>query len=182
MTTIKLAEFASGRGVDLLDAPVTAVPARLEAGEGRFLLGGSEASVRRAREQLLLVGKSADRFGPLGAGNIAKIAKALINASERVALNEVLQLASAGGLDIRQFLEFEREAPSERGITRWNRIFEISDNRATPRPATNLFRKDIFLAAKLADAYGLEAPLTHASAETARRWLQIWDDVGADET
>jgi 3-hydroxyisobutyrate dehydrogenase-like beta-hydroxyacid dehydrogenase len=178
-TTQILADLAAKKGVDLIDAPVTAVPDKLEAGEGKFLVGGPAASVERARAQLLLIGQSVDHFGPVGAGNVAKIAKASINASERVLWTEVLQIVSAGGLDLRQFLEFERETSPERYVTRWKTVFQIEGNRARSRPSTHLFRKDVFLAAKLADIYGLDVPMTQDAAKTAETWVDFWEKTGA---
>jgi hypothetical protein len=41
-----------------------------------------------------------------------------------------------------------------------------------------LFRKDVGLAAKLAQAYHVDAPLTQGAAQTALRWVKEWDDMG----
>jgi 3-hydroxyisobutyrate dehydrogenase-like beta-hydroxyacid dehydrogenase len=178
-TTQEVAERAREHGVDVIDAPVTAVPAKFEIGEGQFLMGGPETLVQKARGYLQPIGKSFHHFGPLGAGNVAKIAKALINASERVAFNEVLQIAEAGGLDVRQFLEFERATALEPAAKRWEQVFTVENNHAHPRPMTNLFNKDIFLAAKLAEIYALDAPVTQSTAQTATRWLRVWAEDAA---
>jgi 3-hydroxyisobutyrate dehydrogenase len=174
MTTQKVADAAKKVGVDVIDAPVTAVPRKFEAGEGQFLMGGPDEVVKKARDYLAPVGKSFFHFGPLGAGNVAKLAKALINASERVAINEVLQIAEAGGLDVKQFLNFERATALEPTVQRWEHVFNIENGHATPRPATNLFNKDIFLAAQLAEAYRIDAPLTQGAAQTAVKWVKAW--------
>jgi 3-hydroxyisobutyrate dehydrogenase-like beta-hydroxyacid dehydrogenase len=173
-TTLEVAARAAEHDVDVIDAPVTAVPTKFEIGEGQFMLGGPESLVQKAREYLLPIGKSFHHFGPLGAGNVAKIAKALINATERVAFNEVLEIAEAGGLDVRQFLEFERATALEPAAKRWEQVFTVENNHARPRPMTNLFNKDVFLAAKLAEVYGLDVPLTQSTAHTATRWLAAW--------
>jgi 3-hydroxyisobutyrate dehydrogenase len=181
-TTQTVAAAAAKLGVDLIDAPVTAVPAKFQAGEGQFLVGGTEVQVAKARDQLLLIGKSVHRFGPLGAGNVAKIAKAMINATQRVAVNEILQMATAGGLDVGQFLEFERASGAESVVARWEQVFVVEDNHARPRPVTNLFRKDVFLGEQLAHAYGLDAPVAEASARTAKVWLKTWDEAAAKKS
>lgn len=177
-TTKHLAELAAQKRVDLIDAPVTAVPSVLAAGDSQFLVGGSADLVDKARAQLLVVGRSVLHFGPLGSGNVVKIAKALLNANDRVSLNETLEIVSAGGVDVRSFLNFERETRPQSSIAHWESLFTIVDNHARIRPATNLFRKDIFLAAKLAQSYGVDAPVTRGSAQTAVRWIDLWDKAG----
>lgn len=178
-TTRRLAELAGAVGVDLIDATITATPPRLRRGQGEFFVGGAEAVVARARPQLLLLAPIIHHFGPVGAGNVAKIAKASINASERVLFDEVLQIVAAGGLDVRQFMEMERLQRPNRLVVDWEHCIDLEGNKATPHPTTNLMRKDVFLAAKLADSYGLPTPLTHASAQTAVEWIDMWARTGA---
>lgn len=174
-TVRKLAKAAAARRIDLLEAPVSGVPAVLAAGEARFLIGGDEPVLERAREHLMSLGKSVDYFGPHGAASVVKIVKAMFNAIERIALSEVLQVAAAGGVDLQQFLNFERETASTRCVSRWEHVFDIANNQARHRPMTNLMRKDIFLAEQIGVQHGLAIPVTHGAAETAKDWIQMWD-------
>jgi 3-hydroxyisobutyrate dehydrogenase-like beta-hydroxyacid dehydrogenase len=174
MTTERVAAAAAAQKVDVVDAPISAVPRRLEAGHGVFLLGGPQAPVDAARGHLLQLGEAVHHFGPLGAGNVAKLAKNLLSAGERIMLAEVLDLVAAGGLDLRQFLELERTTRAKPQAAEWERNFVIEDGHARHRPATNLFNKDVMLAAKLSQAYGLDAPLMQGAARTAARWVQDW--------
>ena len=173
-TTQKIAETAAKSKIDVIDAPITAVPTRLEAGHGVFLLGGTAAQVEAVRGHLMSLGENVHHFGPLGAGNVAKLAKALINAGERVLINEALDLAASGQLNLEQFLEMERATGNEGPVMRWERIYAIENGRARHRPASNLFNKDIVLAAKLAEANRLDAPMTQGAARTSARWVQEW--------
>lgn len=102
-TTRKIAEMASLHGVQVIDAPVTAVPSHVREGNAVFLLGGSVELVEFVRPYLLMLGKSVYHFGPLGAGNVAKIAKNLATAIERMSAAEVVWLAEAGELILRLF-------------------------------------------------------------------------------
>lgn len=172
-TTQRIAEAAAEKSVDVLDAPIAAVPNRLAQGSATFLLGGPPALVEKARGHLLQLGEAVHHFGPLGAGNVAKIARALINAGERVLLSEVLAILEAGGIDQRQFMAHELAA-ARSNLARWDRNFIIEDGHARHRPATNLFNKDVMLAAKLAETYEIDAPLTRGAARTAARWVQEW--------
>ncbi len=174
-TTKQVAGEAAGRGVTVIDAPVTAVPRVVAAGEAVFLLGGDDDGVARARAQLEPLGKGVWHFGPLGAGNVAKIAKNFINGAERVVLAETLNMAEAGGLDVGKFLEMAVAEDGGSTVSRWERAFELVGNHADPRPASNLMNKDVRLAAELADAEGVSAPVAHEVAATAAVWVAGWE-------
>ena len=173
-TTRHIAQQAAGSRIDVLDAPTTAVPIEMEAGKGAFLIGGPQDLVDGTRDYLLQLGESVHHFGPLGAGNVAKLGTALINAGERVLLAEVLNLVEAGGLDLRQFLEMERATGTTAPVKRWEKIYMIENGHGTHRPSTNLFNKDIVLAAKLSESYKLDAPVTQGTARTAMQWVKYW--------
>lgn len=173
-TTRRIADAAAKGQVDVLDAPITAVPKRLEQGEAAFMVGGPPALVDKARGYLLQLGDAVHHYGPLGAGNVAKLARALLNAGERVLIAEVLMMLEAGGLDPRQFLQIETSAARPSKLSLWEDIFVIENRHARHRPATNLFNKDVLLAAKLAGSYGLDAPMTQGAARTAKQWVEAW--------
>jgi 3-hydroxyisobutyrate dehydrogenase-like beta-hydroxyacid dehydrogenase len=166
---------AAAHNVTLIDAPVTAVPRVVAAGDGVFLLGGEDEDVARARVQLEPLGKAIWHFGPVGAGNIAKIAKNFINAAERVVLAETLNMVEAGGLDVTEFLEMAVAEDGGSTLSRWERAFEMIGNHAAPRPASNLMNKDVRLAVELADAQGVSAPVAHGAADTAAVWVAGWE-------
>ncbi|MDX1483387.1 MAG: NAD(P)-dependent oxidoreductase [Alphaproteobacteria bacterium] len=174
-TTQRIAAEAEKHGVTVIDAPVTAVPRVVAAGDAVFLLGGSAEAVSRARTQLEALGKGVWHFGPVGCGNVAKIAKNFINAAERVVLAETLNMVEAGGLDVGTFLEMAVAEDGGSTVSRWERAFEIKDNHAHPRPASNLMNKDVGLAAKLADQQGIPAPVARGAADTAAIWVAGWE-------
>ncbi len=177
-TSRAIAAEAAGRGIAVIDAPVTAVPRVVAGGDAVFLLGGDDHAVARAREQLEPLGKAVWHFGPVGAGNVAKIAKNFINAAERVVLSETLNMVEAGGLDVRRFIEMALAEDSGSTLSRWDRAFEMVENHAEPRPASNLMNKDIGLAAKLAEVEGIRAPVAQSAADTAAIWVAGWESAG----
>ena len=177
-TTFRVAEAAGTRGIDVLDAAVTSVPRRLQAGEGNFLVGGREELVTRARAHLLPLGKSVHHFGPLGAGNTAKIAKNLLNAAERILLFEVMEVAAAGGLDLGKFMKMAVAADHGSNISRWDRSLEIVDNQPVAKIVGNIFTKDIVLAGELVETLGMPAPITRGAAATAAVWVAAHKAAG----
>lgn len=173
-TTRRIAEAAAKSKINVIDAPITAVPRQLEAGQAGFMVGGPQALIDEVRSYLLQLGDGVHHYGPLGAGNVAKLARAMLNAGERVLIAEVLATVEAGGLDPRQFLQIENAAGRPSKLSLWEDIFIIENGHARHRPATNLFNKDVLLAAKLAESYDLDAPMSQGAARTAKRWVAEW--------
>ena len=164
----------SGRA-RVIDAPVTAVPRVVAAGNAVFLMGGADEDAAVATPYLQPLGRAVHHFGPVGSGNVAKIAKNLINANERVALAEVTSIVEAGGLDVKQFLEMAAAIDQGSTVSRWQGAFTMQGNHAAPRPASNLLNKDVGLAAELARSLGLDAPMTRSAAATAKVWVTGWE-------
>jgi len=174
-TTRKIAAVAAARKVRAVDAPVTAVPRVVAEGRAVFLIGGADADAALAQPHLAALGQAVYHFGPVGSGNVAKIAKNLINANERVALLEVAALVEAGGLKLEQFFDMASDVSHGSTVSRWSGAFSVEGNHAVPRPASNLLNKDVGLAADLARAYGLKTPMTQAAADTAKVWVAGWE-------
>jgi len=173
-TTRRVADEAATVGVAVVDATVIGIPAWVRTGDASFLLGGADVVIERVTPHLRALGKTVYHFGPLGAGNVAKIAKNLATAIDRVAMTEVVALAEAGGLDARAFLDMMRV--EHRSLTdNWERAFAIDGRHAVGRPATNLLNKDVHHAADFARAHDLDLPVTRGAAEGARAMVAAWD-------
>ncbi len=174
-TTQRVAEAAAKGGVRVIDAPVTAVPPRVQKGEAVFLVGGAEEDVARVRDHLLSVGNKIYHFGPLGAGNVAKLARNLTNVIERIATAEIAWIAEAGGLDTRAFLDMMKTEHTHPALQRWDSIFSIANGHVVPRPASNVYDKDVALAAKFAASRKLDTKITQGAAKTAAEWVSAWE-------
>jgi len=174
-TTAHVAEAAAGQGVTVLDAAVTSVPRRLQAGEGTFLVGGPDDVVDKIRPHLESLGNAVFHFGPLGSGNVAKIAKNLTNAVERVMWAETVQIVEAAGLDVQQFLDMAKGLESDTMVSNWERVIRVEGGHAGPQRARGLFSKDVQHAARVAEAYGLDLPVTRTTADTAAKLVERWE-------
>lgn len=173
-TSRSVGEVASQRGIEVLDATVVGIPAWIRAGDASFLVGGRAEVADAVRPYLLALGRAVYYFGPLGAGNIAKIAKNLATAADRVVMVEVLTLAEAGGLDPRLLLEMMRV--EYHSLTRdWEGYFDVENGHAEGRPTVNILNKDIRHAADFAAERGLDLPVTRSVAEAAARWVALWN-------
>ncbi|MBT3792985.1 MAG: NAD(P)-dependent oxidoreductase [Rhodospirillales bacterium] len=174
-TTQKIGAEALKQGIRPLDAPITAVPRVVHAGNATFLIGGEDDTAKTAETHLAGLGKAVYHFGALGSGNAAKIVKNLINANERIALSEALNIAEASGLDVKQFMEMALSADGGSTSARWEKAFNMDGNHPVPRPASNMLNKDIHLAAKFAKILGLDTPMTQGASDTAAKWVAGWE-------
>ncbi|MGH7855505.1 MAG: NAD(P)-dependent oxidoreductase [Candidatus Binatia bacterium] len=93
MTTKKVAEAAADKRVYVIDACMTAIPSVVRQGGLTFLVGGQKALFDRAKPHLLNMAKDAVYMGPLGSGNITKLFKNMVTASEALVVYEALQIA-----------------------------------------------------------------------------------------
>jgi 3-hydroxyisobutyrate dehydrogenase len=95
----ELAEAASQRGVELLDAPVTGSRIQAEAGQLSFLVGGSGATLERALPVLKAMSKEIVHLGPLGSGAKMKLINNFLCGVQVASLAEGLTWIERSGLD-----------------------------------------------------------------------------------
>lgn len=95
----RLQERLAERGVAMLDAPVSGGEPGAIEGTLAFMVGGEEADLERARPVLEVMGASVTHVGPIGAGNIAKLANQAIVAVNIAVLGEAAVLARSAGVD-----------------------------------------------------------------------------------
>ncbi len=97
----KIAAAAAARGVAFVDAPVSGGEPGAIAGELAIMAGGPESAFEALRPVFEVLGKSAVRCGPAGAGNTVKLANQMIVAANIQAVGEALVFAVRSGLDPR---------------------------------------------------------------------------------
>lgn len=95
----KIAAAASGRGLRMLDAPVSGGVAGAEAGTLTFIVGGCATDVDTAREVLSCMGSNVFHAGDSGAGQVAKICNNMLLAIHMIGSAEAIQLGVSNGLD-----------------------------------------------------------------------------------
>ncbi len=89
----------SERGVSFLDAPVSGGEPKAIDGTLAFMVGGDEASFRRAEEYFKAMGASWLLVGDCGCGSITKLANQIIVNQTIAAVSEALVLATKAGAD-----------------------------------------------------------------------------------
>ena len=168
-TTKKVAEAARQRNVHVIDVCMTSVPRVVREGGLTFLVGGPAELVERARPHLLNMAKEVMHMGPLGAGNVAKLIKNLVMASEALIVHEAIRIGLAGGIPCEEALEMMRKTATESTLTRWQERFDLSGTSPKLRTGVNLYDKDIPLAAEVGRRLGVEIPITEQLAAAGLR-------------
>jgi 2-hydroxy-3-oxopropionate reductase len=95
----KVGAACEARGVEFLDAPVSGGEPKAIDGTLAIMVGGKQDVFDRVLPLLQAMGSSATLTGPIGAGNITKLANQIMVACNIAAMGEALVLASKAGLD-----------------------------------------------------------------------------------
>jgi len=161
-TTKTIAEAAADRRVNVIDACMTAIPTVVRQGGLTFLVGGQKAFFDRAKPHLLRMAKDAVHMGPLGCGNVTKLFKNMVTASEALIVYEALQIAKAGGVSYKAALDLMKKTKSQHILDRWETRFDISGDELTFNLGTNLYDKDLPLAAEVGKSLGADIPVVEA--------------------
>ena len=161
-TTKRIAETAADRRVNVIDACMTAIPSVVRQGGLTFLVGGQKAFFDRAKPHLLRMAKDAVHMGPLGCGNVTKLFKNMVTASEALIVYEALQIAKAGGVSYKAALDLMKKTKSQHVLDRWETRFDISGDELKFNPGTNLYDKDLPLAAEVGKSLGADIPVVEA--------------------
>jgi 3-hydroxyisobutyrate dehydrogenase len=98
-TCAEVAEAADGRGVAVVDAPVSGGGAAAAAGALTVYVGGSVASVEQARPVLDTYGDPVLHMGPLGSGVRTKLINNVLNAAQFGLARDAMAVGEALGLD-----------------------------------------------------------------------------------
>lgn len=171
-TTRQVAEAARKNNVHVIDACMTAVPKIVRQGGLTFLVGGPLEQVERARPHLLRMAKAVMHMGPLGAGNIAKLIKNLVTASDALVVHEAIQIGLAGGIPCADALEMMRQTASVSTLNRWQERFDLSGATPRLRVGQNIYDKDVPLAAEVGKALGVDIPITEQLAAAGLRFVR----------
>ena len=163
-TTKKIAQAAAETRVYVIDACMTAVPSVVRQGGLTFLVGGQKALFDRAKPHLMNMAKDAVHMGPLGCGNVTKLFKNMVTASESLIVYEALQIAKAAGIDYRAALDLMQKTSSQHVLDRWDTRFDLTGGDLKFNPGANLYDKDLPLAAEVGKALGANIPVTEQLA------------------
>lgn len=102
VSPVRVAELAAelaGRGVEVVDAPMSGGVAGAEAATLSLMIGGPTSTMGELVPMFQHIGTTVMRLGDVGAGSLAKACNQMVVAGTLVALAEAMVLAERSGLD-----------------------------------------------------------------------------------
>lgn len=151
----------SGRGIGMLDAPVSGGVARAERGDLLIMAGGPEGSFERLRPALGAMGSTVVHCGPsVGDGQSVKLVNQLLCGVHIAAAGEAIAYAEALGLDPKRVHETIRHGAAGSFMLE-DRGGRMIDRAFLPaRSALDIFVKDMGLVREAAREKEFETPLS----------------------
>lgn len=158
-----LAKKLGERGTAMIDAPVSGGPWGAEAGTLTIMAGGAEKDVARARPIFDAVGKRLFHVGPLGAGQTVKIVNQMVAGGIMALTAEGFVLAKAAGANLEALADVMAVSSGNSTMLEARGKKCLLSGKYDPYFMTDLMRKDMALAAEMAERLGVVMPV----AETA---------------
>ena len=176
--TLQLAEQVAPHGVHVVDAPVSGGVPRAVSGELSLMVGGEPEDIASVEPVLDVLGDPARRFtsGRLGAGHAMKAMNNYVAAATYVATAEALIIGQQYGLSAAAGIDVINTSTGRSFVSEV--VFgEIISGRYSTGFLLGLLAKDVGIARALADAAGVDAPM---SALVDERWSQALAALGGD--
>ena len=177
-TAKRVAERATARGLQAVDAPVSGGIAAANAGTLTFMVGGSEEAFARAEPFLSDMGKAVIHAGSNGAGQAAKICNNMLLGAEMVATCEAFVLAEKLGLDPQRFFDIASVSSGQSwSMTSYCPVPGVGPETPADRGyqggfAAALMLKDLRLAMEAARSAGADTPMGARAAELYERYVE----------
>jgi 2-hydroxy-3-oxopropionate reductase len=156
-TAVAQARRCALRGVRYLDAPVSGGQRGAKEATLAIMAGGAERDFESARELFSVLGRPV-LIGPVGSGQLAKIANQMIVACTVATVSEALLLAERGGADPAKVREALLGGFADSTILRQHAP-RIIENDFKPGGPAKWQLKDTHTAMALANSLGLSLPV-----------------------
>lgn len=159
VNTVEIARQLNGRGIAMLDAPISGGSEGAVMGTLSIMIGGDEADVVRAAPCFEAMGTTITHVGEQGAGQTVKLSNQILCVVNMLAAGEALLFAQAGGVDLDKMLQ----AVTGGAAGSWmlaNRGPQVIRDDWRPGFTIDLQQKDLRLALGAADKMGVPVMAT----------------------
>jgi 3-hydroxyisobutyrate dehydrogenase len=150
----ELEREARGKGVAMVEAPVTGSRPQAEAGQLTFLCGAEESALENVRPVLQSMSKAIVHFGPVGCGGQVKLINNFLCGVQVASFAEAFAWVERTGLDRQQTLDFLKSGAAGSGI-----LTAMTDRMIARTYEVNfllrLLNKDLRYAQAAAAKYGI---------------------------
>ena len=156
----------AGRGVHVLDAPVSGGPKGAASRKLALWVGGDEAIFTREKPVLDAIGDQPYYVGPIGAGSVAKLVHNCTGYVLQTALAEVFTMGVRSGVDPLAIFKAVRQGALGRRRTFDGLVDQFLPGTFDPPAFTlRLARKDVTLATALGRELGVPMRLANLALE-----------------
>lgn len=179
--TMRLVPLLAGRGISLIDAPVSGAVAKARSGELSIMVGGDAATIEALRPILSGMGRQIIAAGKPGAAHAMKALNNYVYAAGLLAVSEAVAIAGRMGIDTSVVADV-LNASSGRNVASETKLrqFILSGDYAGGF-ALQLQAKDLATAARLQDMAAFDAPQLTLCADLWARAVEALPP-GADNT
>ena len=157
--TLETAEALAGRGVAMVDAPVSGAQMGAQTGQLVFMAGGEPAALDRVRPLFEVMGKQVFHLGGIGAGHTMKCINNLVTAMTFMATTEGLVIGKKLGLDPNVMTDVLNVSTGGSWISQTQIRQRITNRAFDDAFKLELMVKDIGIAMALAGDQSLPLPL-----------------------
>jgi len=155
----KVGAACDAKGVEFLDAPVSGGEPKAVDGSLAIMVGGKAEVFAKVEGILQKMGASVTLTGPVGAGNVTKLANQIMVACNIAAMGEALTLATKAGLDPEVVFNAVKGGLAGSTVLNAKAPMVISRN-FKPGFRINLHQKDLRNALLAAESMKVSLPLT----------------------
>jgi 3-hydroxyisobutyrate dehydrogenase-like beta-hydroxyacid dehydrogenase len=192
-STRMLAGRLKGRGIEMLDAPMTGTPVQASSGELNLMVGGEKGVYQRCLPVFEAVAKNIFYVGPSGQGNIVKLINNFLGQLTNAGLAEVLPLAAKAGVSLQALYDVVKVSG---GYSRWfeGLIPAVSRREFPVTFHLKLAHKDMSYVASLGRDMGMPLPMTNSllsvmdiakaqglGDEDCKALVKLWERIGGVE-
>ncbi len=179
-TAIKVSESLRGRGIEMLDSPLSGADIGATNGNLTLFVGGSYEAYQRCLPVLQHVGRMVTYLGPNGNGQVGKKINQMMQALSELAIYEGMLLAKKMGLPLHQFAR----AASAGCAQTWRLDEMVNDvfNHGVRKHRFRLRPGRTGNTLKMAEQLGIKLPGTEAAHQTfSRHGWEIVIDFDEDK-
>jgi 3-hydroxyisobutyrate dehydrogenase-like beta-hydroxyacid dehydrogenase len=166
------------KGIRMVEGPIGKGPWAAEKGELTIMMGGDRETLAEVEFLFRIIGNELYHCGPLGAGQVVKVANNLASCANLAVAAEAYALAAAGGADLDVVTQVMPKTAADSWQLR-NNVVDRGHGRGDFSPVfkLKLARKDLQLAVAMAESLGLP----NACAKGALAWYDKGHDAGHDD-
>ncbi len=162
--TRQMAEVLKGKGIDLIDAPVSGGPHGATAGTIAIIVGALADQFEQVKPVFTAISPNVFHTGGVGTGQIMKLVNNVIAAGVRAATFEAVALGVKNGLDLKTCVDILAKGTA-RSYTTELALPGLLDPNRKMTFSLGLMHKDVRLATDVASQSGVPMPLASAVRE-----------------